>query len=109
MSATAPETPDVFLDAVSELETEIANLKNRYHQVSAADDARAELLERRKVVKARGRSAINQQELKEIAQKLSDLENVLESQLMTMEPFWSAVRFGGLGLLIGWGLKTWLH
>jgi uncharacterized alpha-E superfamily protein len=108
MPATAPETPDVFLAAISELETEIASLKDRYHQVHTAEAARAELLERRNVVKARGRSAANHQELKEIAHKLSDLENILESQLMTMEPFWTAVRFGGLGLLIGWGLKAWL-
>lgn len=109
MSVNEADTPDVFLDAVAELETEIAQLKNRYHQVSVADKARAELLERRQVVKSRGRSAINHQEMQEITAKLSELENVLESKLVTMEPFWTAVRFGGLGILVGWGLKTWLN
>jgi uncharacterized protein (UPF0335 family) len=102
-----PQT-DQFLESIDQLETELTALRDRYHQVGAADLARADLQERQKVVKARGKSPETKQELQEIAEKLSDLENILESQLVTLEPFWTAVRFGGLGILIGWALKTWL-
>lgn len=100
---------DPFLESIAELETELTTLRDRYQQISAADLTRADLQERQKIVKARGKSPETKQELQEIAEKLNDLENILESQLMTMEPFWTAIRFGGLGILIGWALKTWLH
>jgi DNA repair exonuclease SbcCD ATPase subunit len=99
---------DPYLESIDQLETEIAALRDRYQQVGTADLAHAELQERQKIVKARGKSPETKQELQEIVAKLGDLENILESQLMTMEPFWTAVRFGGLGILIGWALKTWL-
>jgi hypothetical protein len=105
---TAEPPTDQFLASIDQLETELTALRDRYQQVGAADLARADLQERQKVVKARGKSAETKQELQEIAEKLGDLENILESQLMTMEPFWTAVRFGGLGILIGWALKVWL-
>ncbi len=109
-TADQPVAPqaDPYLESIDQLETEIAALRDRYQQVGTADLARAELKERQKIVKARGKSPETKQELQEIAAKLGDLENILESQLMTMEPFWTAVRFGGLGILIGWALKTWL-
>ena len=99
---------DPYLKSIAQLEAELAALRDRHQQVSAADLARAKLQERQKLVKARGKSPETKQELQEIAEKLGDLETVLESQLMTMEPFWTAVRFGGLGILIGWMLKAWL-
>jgi protein subunit release factor A len=102
------QTPDPFLDSIAELETEFAALRERYHQVGSADSTRAELKERQKLLKGRPKSPETKQELQEISEKLGQLETILESQLLTMEPFWSAVRFGGLGILIGWGLKTWL-
>jgi protein subunit release factor A len=99
---------DQYLESIDQLETEIAALRDRYQQVGAADQARADLKDRQKTLKARPKTPETKQELQEIAEKLSNLENILESQLMTMEPFWTALRFGGLGILIGWGLKTWL-
>jgi hypothetical protein len=103
-----PADRDQFLESIDQLEAELTALRDRYQQVSAADLARVDLQERQKVVKARGKSPETKQELQEIAEKLSDLDNILESQLITMEPFWTAVRFAGLGILIGWALKGWL-
>jgi hypothetical protein len=114
MNSTVTESPeslppaDPFLESIAELEAEFQTLRDRYHQVGDADAARAELRQRQKLLKGRGKSPETKQELAEIAEKLGELEVVLESQLLTMEPFWTAVRFGGLGVLIGWGLKTWL-
>jgi uncharacterized alpha-E superfamily protein len=108
LTAENTETPDVFLTSLNELETEIGQLRERYQQISTDDLAREELRTRRKVVKSRGRSSETKQELQEISARLAQLDTALESQLLTMEPFWTAVRYGGVGLLIGWGLKTWL-
>jgi predicted RNase H-like nuclease (RuvC/YqgF family) len=110
LTAENTETPasDVFLTSLTEIESEIDRLRERYQQISTDDLAREELRLRRKVVKSRGRSTEAKQELQEITARLDQLDTALESQLMTMEPFWTAVRYGGLGLLIGWGIKTWL-
>ena len=49
-------------------------------------------------------------ELQHIQQQLDGIELHLESQLFSFsslkEPFWQAVRFGGLGIIIGWILKA---
>jgi hypothetical protein len=51
-----------------------------------------------------------QTELKQIKEQLETIELNLESQLFSWgslkEPFWQAVRFGGLGVVIGWILKS---
>jgi hypothetical protein len=51
------------------------------------------------------------QDLKTLQTELDNLDIALESQLISWdsfrEIFWQAVRFGGLGVAIGWGLKSW--
>ena len=51
-----------------------------------------------------------QAQLRQIGQELDKIELNLESRLFSWgslkEPFWLAVRFGGLGVLIGWFLKS---
>ncbi|MBD0342554.1 MAG: DUF2203 domain-containing protein, partial [Microcoleus sp. Co-bin12] len=51
------------------------------------------------------------QELREIEKELETIELNLESRLFSwtsiIGPFWQAVRFGGLGILIGWILKSY--
>jgi hypothetical protein len=39
---------------------------------------------------------------------LEEVDLMLESRLLNLwEPFWQAVRFGGLGIAIGWFLRAW--
>ncbi len=123
MTASTPAIATVFLSDIANLETKLAELKQRYQQTAAADAAWTDLQARQQVVQARGQSLAGQQELQEIAA----LEQVLESQLLTTleqvleshqtlsswknlvhNIFWNIVRFGGLGVLIGWSLKSWL-
>ena len=93
------------------VERSLVALKERYIQVQADKSCQAELQQRRK--------QLNQQkyqtpeingELKQIKQQLEVLELNLESQLFSWgslkEPFWQAIRFGGLGVIIGWILKS---
>ena len=50
------------------------------------------------------------QELKRVQQQLDEVELTLESRLFSWrsfrEPFWQAVRFGGIGIVLGWILKS---
>jgi uncharacterized protein (DUF3084 family) len=51
-------------------------------------------------------------ELTRLQKQLETLEINLESHLFSWttlkRPFWQAVRFGGLGVIIGWLLKSWV-
>ncbi len=121
--ATLIETADVFWSDIAALETKITDLKEHYQTIQADHTAWTELQARQQVIQSRSPSLIVRQELQELA----DLEDVLEERLLTIleqileshqlsaswhhlfqDLFWNAVRFGGVGLLIGWSLKTWL-
>jgi len=45
-------------------------------------------------------------QLHQIQRELEVVEVALESRLIRWEPFWQAVRFGGLGIVVGWVLKS---
>ena len=51
-------------------------------------------------------------ELTRLQKQLETLEINLESHLFSWStlkrPFWQAIRFGGLGVIIGWLLKSWV-
>jgi len=50
-------------------------------------------------------------EMVRIQQRITAVEADLASQLFSwrqlQEPFWQAVRFGGLGVIVGWLLRSW--
>ncbi|MGC1309385.1 MAG: hypothetical protein WA885_19360 [Phormidesmis sp.] len=57
-------------------------------------------------------AALPAEELAQMQDRIEALKVTLESQLVSWremsEPFWQIVRFGGLGLVIGWFLRGWL-
>jgi hypothetical protein len=96
------------------LEQALQELKTRHIQVQQDQQTYADLTHRRTEVQA----ALQQQatptlqaELKQIETKLHELSYALESQLLSwasfQKPFWQILRFGGLGLVLGWGLAFW--
>ncbi|MBW4623225.1 MAG: DUF2203 domain-containing protein [Cyanosarcina radialis HA8281-LM2] len=104
---------DDFETALAETERSLIALKERYAQVQQDTQRQAELKERLNEVKRELRQQRSPQlkaELKQIQSQLETIELNLESQLFSWgslkEPFWQAVRFGGLGLVIGWVLKS---
>ena len=108
-----PETDLDFEQALQAAEQSLYLLKARYSQVQL-DQQRQQALQQRlseaeRDYRRRSSSAL-QQELKQIRQQLDDLELALESRLFSWnglrEVFWQAVRFGGLGVVIGWLLKS---
>lgn len=98
-----------FEQELLELERSLLSLKERYIQVQADKAQKVELQQRLKKLR-HNQQPEKKAELRQIRQQLEALELNLESQLFSWgsfkEPFWQAIRFGGLGVIIGWILKS---
>jgi chorismate mutase len=94
---------------IAELEQAISALKQRQVDIELAERERVVLDRQRNELKHKGSKHPEvKQELAQIRSRLEELNFRLESQLLNMwEPFWQAVRFGGLGIAIGWFVSTW--
>ena len=116
-----PYSPsDSAVDLEAELESSLEDversliaLKQRYAQVQHDQERQAQLGQRLNQVKKQLRKNQLPQlkvELRQIKEQLEVIELNLESQLFSWgslkEPFWQAVRFGGLGVVVGWILKS---
>ncbi|XWK90217.1 MAG: DUF2203 domain-containing protein [Phormidium sp.] len=102
-----------FEQALAQVERSLTELKERYAQVKSDRQRQAELKHRYEEVRQDRSMARSQQmktQLKQIQQELETLEVSLESSLFSWsslkEPFWMAVRFAGIGIIIGWLLKS---
>ena len=123
--STNSDNPDPdeldFEQLLQEVEQSLLTLKARYAQVQTDRQRQQELQQRQRDLKRqtngqprRGDRASLQAELKaelrKVQQQLEELEVALESQLFSWgglkEVFWQAVRFGGIGMILGWILKT---
>ena len=103
-----------FENALIEAEETLAKLRQRYSQVKGDRQELARLQQRMRELnrgkrKPRKRHPLYP-ELAEIATQIELLELNLESHLFRWgqlkEPFWMAVRFGGLGVLLGLFLRS---
>ncbi|MBI4783187.1 MAG: DUF2203 domain-containing protein [Oscillatoriophycideae cyanobacterium NC_groundwater_1537_Pr4_S-0.65um_50_18] len=110
----APGSDEIdFEQSLLEVEQSLQLLKVRYAQIQADRQQQQALQQRRDEIQRQMRQDRSQSlkaELKQIQQRLEGLEVALESQLFSWsglkEVFWQAVRFGGLGVLLGWLLKS---
>ena len=99
--------------AMAEVEDNLVALKERYEQIQYYQKRKSELKDRLEEVRPEVRRQKTQklrEELQQIQTELETIELNLESSLFgwhtIKEPFWQAVRFGGLGVAIGWLLKS---
>lgn len=81
--------------SLTQVEQTLQELKTRYVQVGRDRQQQQEL----------------QAQLQQIQEQLAQLEIALESRLFSWKdslaaPFWQAVRFGGIGIILGWLLKS---
>ncbi len=102
-----------FEQALAEVEGILTNLKERYVQIQRDKQRQIQLKNRIEDVIPQLRQTRSQElkeELKQIKAELETIELNLESRLFgwgsLKEPFWQAVRFGGIGVIIGWVLKS---
>ncbi len=114
-----PDPPQIdplreFSLSLREVERSLIALKERYTQVQHDLRRQAQLRQRFDQVNKELRKTqvpiTLKVELRRIKEQLEALEINLESQLFSWdslkEPFWQAVRFGGLGVVVGWILKS---
>ncbi|QEI42789.1 hypothetical protein BMF77_03401 [Dolichospermum sp. UHCC 0315A] len=104
--------PD-FAQELEEVETSLRFLKDRYTQVQNDQQQQAQWQQELKNLKQnRKQTPEIKNELSRLQKQLETLEINLESQLFSWSslkrPFWQAIRFGGLGVIIGWLLKSWV-
>ena len=111
---TAPVDETIEFDReIAELEQQISALKYRHADTQLATHEQVVLVRQRNELKSNGTNRPEvKQELQMIRSRLAELELTLESRLLNewklmWEPFWQAVRFGGLGIAIGWFISTW--
>ena len=100
---------DPIATDIRSIETELAALKARYAQVQADEALQITLqVQHSELSNARPATPDTQAELKALTTQLDELEMRLESRLLSWlgirQYFWQIVRFGGAGLLLGWGL-----
>ena len=94
---------------LTEVGQSLEELSDRYSQVKQDWQRHTELVKYKQELKQKKASNFEREpiktELRDIEQQISDLEINLESVLLP-DLFWQAVRFGGLGIAIGWLLKS---
>ncbi|RUT08931.1 hypothetical protein DSM106972_009840 [Dulcicalothrix desertica PCC 7102] len=98
-----------FQQGLYDVEQALIALKERYKQVENDYTLQNELNRRRSSL-LHSKLPEMKAELKHIEQQLEVLEINLESRLLNWrsfkDPFWQIVRFSGLGVIIGWLLKS---
>jgi len=129
MSSEIPNVREIeFEQTLSTIERSLLALKERYGVVQTAEIEQENLTKHRQEIEAQWQE--NQlpeleQELQQIDEQLQELSVTLESHLLSEpalqdlfwkglrqgilgEVFWQIVRFGGVGLVLGWLLKSWV-
>ncbi|MGD1908051.1 MAG: hypothetical protein ACFB0C_18955 [Leptolyngbyaceae cyanobacterium] len=102
-SAPNPLNPEQFQSELTALETAIRQLRQHFDEIHHIQQQQQTLRQRLTT------PTLPEAELLAIHQQLETLETELVSATLPWqtlaEPFWQAVRFGGLGLVAGWFLK----
>ena len=94
---------------LTEVGQSLEELRKRHLQVQQDWQKHAELVKYKQELEQKKANNFEKEpiktELKDIEKQISELEINLESVLLP-DIFWQAVRFGGLGIVIGWLLKS---
>ena len=102
-----PADNPAFEQELAQVEASLQELKARYAQVQRDQAEQAQLQATRDRLQAAKQPTL-QAELQQVNDRLDELAVSLESQLFSWgslrEGFWQILRFGGLGVVIGWFL-----
>lgn len=102
-----PEDNPAFEQELAQAEASLQELKARYAQVQRDQAEQAQLQATRDRWQATHQPDLKA-ELRQVNDRLDELAVSLESQLFSWgslrEVFWQILRFGGLGVVIGWFL-----
>ncbi|MBD2663202.1 hypothetical protein B6N60_00764 [Richelia sinica FACHB-800] len=102
-----------FEQELADVDHSLVLLKERYAQVLRDQQQQAQWQQELKNLQQNKHQTPEMKaELKRLQKQLEVLEINLESQLFSWSsvkrPFWQAVRFGGLGVVIGWLLRAYV-
>ncbi|WP_353260052.1 hypothetical protein [Prochlorothrix hollandica] len=104
-------SPD-FEQALATLGEQLEGLRQRYQSVCADQQRQGELRQALGIEAAETVDPELAATLGELQRELTELEARLDSQFMSWDGvgtlFWQVVRFVGLGLVLGWGLRSWV-
>lgn len=109
---THSDTPEFDIDeAIANIEASLEKVKARHQQIILDQAKKKELQQRKeeikKLVKHNHQDSLKS-ELHFLEDELLQIEIRLESELFKWhKPFWIIVRFVGIGIVIGWFLKTY--
>lgn len=112
---TNSDSPEFNItDAIADLEVSLEKIKQRHQQIREDQTKKSELENRKQEIKDLQAKNNHQDSIKSelhyIEKELTEIEMRLESELFKwsslIEPFWLMVRFGGIGIILGWILKT---
>ncbi len=126
MEPTGDSESDFAL-SLAALTQSLQTLQTRYDEVQSHRAKQQQLDEHRADLEARWQNEQRpelEQELQQMKTQLAELSLQLESELLTDKQlqqvfwdglrqglmgdvFWQIVRFGGLGIVVGWLLKSW--
>jgi hypothetical protein len=109
-----PELDEIGTE-IQDLERLLVDLRDRYEQIQVDEPLRsqlqAQITTQKQISTTPDQKANLKAELAKLTDQLDEVEMRLESRLVSWlglrEYFWQIVRFGGFGLLLGWGLTTW--
>ena len=118
LQTSSDSEQDADIDqSLREVEQSLLLLKARYAQITLDRQHQQELQQQKSQIefqlqhdRAPASQSELKRELKQIKKQIEDLEVSRESQLFSWnglkEVFWQALRFGGLGVVVGWMLKS---
>jgi hypothetical protein len=112
--SSPPELDEIGTE-IQDLERLLVDLRDRYEQIQVDEPLRsqlhAQITAQKQIPATPDQKANLKVELAKLTDQLDEVEMRLESRLVSWlglrEYFWQIVRFGGFGLLLGWGLTTW--
>ncbi len=112
---STPPDPDesalTFEQVLERVERSLQDVKERHAQIEHDQQLQENLEARSQALRSQLRQSKSSDlklELQKLEKQLEDLEVNLESRLFSWaglkEVFWQALRFGGLGIAVGWSL-----
>jgi small-conductance mechanosensitive channel len=111
----AARTGDALGADIAALETALATLRKRYeyHQLQARKTAIETEAAPSSTAEDSDQTPPTVEEVQALQARLEQLEEELADVDLSwgvwVEPFWQAVRFGGVGIIIGWILRAIAH
>ena len=111
LSTSDADSELTFEQTLERVEQSLQDLKDRYAQIEHDQTLQQELEARSERLRSQlrqSKSSSLKLELQKLEKQLDELELNLESRLFSWagfkDVFWQAVRFSGLGIVVGWSL-----